>query len=302
MIPKLLPSTASGDSSVENFSSNGYIESNLQALYQVRIEQQSKDITVLVCGAPGNGKSALTWFCGEWMAGNIEPVTFNWDNVAFTHNQWIDNEKDVLQKYEVSWYDEGYNTFYRRNAMTSENREGKTHLNQYRFKHHPRFINFQDIINIEPDLLFSEEIGVELLLRCVKQGWVHGYSQRTIQNIKIRKKKSGETLVNWPTPDFRDTWPDPQQAMPEKWQQYEEVNEEKVKEDPDDQEQDNGLTVKEMAKVVIAQGDNPDRSDFVNEYNGRKYVDKDLVAGEFGIGDRLAKKVKKRADKKLGIG
>lgn len=286
---------------MDKFSKNGYIESNLRGLYNHRIDKQDKDMTVLVCGSPGNGKSALTWFCGEWMAANIEDVKFQWENVAFTHNQWIDNEKNVLEKKEVSWYDEGYNTFYRRNAMKPENREGQSHLNQYRFKHHPRFINFQDIVNIEPNLLFSQEMGVEMVLRCVKQGWVWGLSQRTIQKIKINKDKNGQKHVKWPKPDFRDAFPNPEKRFPDKWSHYEEVNERKVKEDEEDKEQDNGLTVKEMAKVVIQQGSDPETSDYVNEYRGRTYVDKDLVAAEFGIGDRLSGKVKKYADKKLGL-
>jgi len=216
---------------MDQFTNNGYLEKNLEALHRIRIQEQNKDLTGLVCGAPGNGKSALTWLCGEYIASNVDDVQFDWESVAFTHNQWIDNEREKLPKKAVSWYDEGYNTFQRRNAMTKENKQGQSHLNQYRFKHHTRFINFQDIANMEPDLLFSDELGVEYVLRCVKQGWVWFLSQKSVRKINIVKDKNGMKQVKWPKPDFRFSFPDPAELFPEKWDEYETVNEEKVKED-----------------------------------------------------------------------
>lgn len=284
---------------MDEFSHNGYLEENLLGLYDYLVEEKDKDLTVLVCGGPGNGKSALTWFCGQFFQANRGQVGFNWEDTAFTHEQWIQNEKDRLEKYGFSWYDEGYNTFHKRNAMANENKEGISHLNQYRFKHHVRFINFQDIKNIEQDLLFSEEIGVELLLRCVQQGWLHGYSQQTMQRIEIKKDRSGRTKVKWPDPDFRDGWPNPEKKFPEKWKQYEEMNEEKLKEDPDQNNGENGedeLSVKEMAKVVKNKQDR-----YKKEYKGRKYIDLDLIQADFEIGSRVGKKVKKLAEADLGL-
>lgn len=280
---------------MQQFTDRGLLETNIQKLWHLLVDEQDKDITILVCGAPGNGKSALTWMLAEWCAANIEPVTFDWQDVAFTHNQWIANEQDQLDKYAVSWYDEGYNTFYLRNAMTNENKEGKSHLNQYRFKHHLRFINFQDIANIERDLLFSQEIGVDALLRCVQQGWLWAYSQSSIQDIDI-SKDNGRKDVDWPDPDFRDGWPDPAERWPEKWKQYEQVNEQKVKEGEEGYEADNEMTIKEMAKAVKKR-----RDYFMNEYQGREYIDHELIEVEFEVGGRISKKVKKKVEADLGL-
>ena len=216
----------------KSFSYRGYIEKNLDALVEKRIDQKNADVIILVVGEPGTGKSALSLFCVNYLTqGDI-----NWDAFAIDHEDHKTAVKGMTE--EIHWYDEGRDSYYRRNANTKENKEAIDMQNQYRYKNHVQFINFQNLSDIEPDLLFRRAHAV---FRCTKQGRVWAYGKNDIQEIDLKNKKD---KVKWPKKTvFRDSWPDPENHLPEKWEKYEQLKDERL--DQSEESLDDGQEEKE---------------------------------------------------------
>lgn len=62
---------------------------------------------------------------------------------------------------------------------------------------------------------------------------------------------------------------------------------------------DTGLSdPQEIADAILTEGR---VSEFVSEYNGREYVDTDLVELEYDVGGRKSKKVKKLLEREAGL-
>lgn len=196
------------------FSSNGHIENNVKSLWEKEIGEKDKQAVVLVVGSPGSGKSTLTWWLDGFIRGEY---SFKW--WAFNHEEWMKLSKN-RPKEKVIKYDEGRDTFYRRNAMKETNKEGLDVLSQYRLLNNFHIINFQNLKDMELDVVHYH---AHLLLRVTHQGWVHGYGQKGRLG-EVRKSKYGDK-INWPTPDFRDGFPDFSKRFPELFEEYEKRNE-----------------------------------------------------------------------------
>lgn len=219
----------------KDFTSNGFLEKNLEAMREKLIEKDNKDMVILVVGSPGSGKSALTAFCYQY----LRPEEHDSGNVVYTHEPFISSIKQN-SKESFIWYDEGYNSFYRRNAMTNKNKESMSALMQYRYKNHTMFINFQNISDLEPDLLYKR---CHAVIRVVKKGFFHFFSQRKAREIDIDGNKT-----SWPDPDFRGSFPDPEKEIPDFWQEVEERNQESLEED--EEEEDDGTTFLKPSEVA----------------------------------------------------
>lgn len=154
----------------------------------------------------------------------------NWDALALNDEE----HKKIVKTMEKQkhWYDEGRDSYYRRNANTKKNKHALDMQNQYRYKNHIQFINFQNLSDIEPDLLFRR---CHAVFRCTKQGWMWAYGKNTIQNITLKDRKD---KVDWPKPDFRDGWPDPEKHLKETWDEYESLKDERLDQDEEDFEQE----------------------------------------------------------------
>lgn len=276
---------------MNDFTNNGLLEKNLRSLYDSLVLDKNKDLTLTVVGPPGSAKSALSFLLGHWFDANFEKVEFDFEkSTSFLHDQWINAEKNELEKYWFSWYDEGRNTFDRRKAMHNENKEGLDHLNMFRFKHLVRIINFQNPVSMEPELLFSRSDAV---VRCVKQGWAWGYSMKTMKKAKIVETEHGKKL-KWPDPDFRFAFPNPEEKYPEKWEEYEKINEQKL--NPDEEEDEDELSPQQMVELVKKRQDY-----FTRTYNKREFIDKELIEMEYDVGRKKAAKVKKVVEAQLGL-
>lgn len=205
------------------FSSNGYLEKNLDGLIQRVIEDKDKSVNILVLGRPGSGKSSLDIFLSNY----LDP-DFSLDNVAFTHDQWYKNCTELAKK-EISVHSEGRNTYNRLRAQTNNYQEGQDIIYQWRFKNHVRFIEFQHLRHFPEELLKEMIHG---LIRCFNPEsrnapFCHFYSKGQIQKIRYFNKQ--EKTVKFPDPSFRDYWPDPEEELPEFWREYDRRNEEQLK-------------------------------------------------------------------------
>jgi len=208
----------------EQFTDNGLLEKNLALMEKTLIDDKNKDMVVLVIGQPGTSKSSITLMMQLSMRGNI-----NFQDMAFTHDQYMEATKKG-GKNKVIQYDEGRDSFYKRRAMSSNNTEALDMLNQYRFKHHVHFINFQNLTDMELDLVYKR---CHAVIKTPSQGRFKFYNQRRTRKIEVDKKTR---VVDWPEPNFVGRFLDPASKYPEIWERYESNNEEKLKEADEDGE------------------------------------------------------------------
>lgn len=204
------------------YTDNGILENNLEQLVRVKREEKDKHTVILVVGDPGTAKSALSF----WMTRQLSDNGIQWSDVAFTHDQYIEAAENGRNR--VVWYDEGRDSFYKRRAMSSSNTEALDSLMQHRFRRHIHIVNFQNLSDMELDLLYQ---AADYLVRTVKQGWFHAYNKQQIQRIEVDKDTR---TVDWPDPGFRDGFDNPETEEPELWEMYKDKNEEKLEEDDDD--------------------------------------------------------------------
>lgn len=207
------------------FTDKGFLEKNLVKMEETLIEDKNKDMVILVIGQPGTSKSSLSVMMQLAMRGEV-----NFGDMAFTHDQYMDATKKG-GKNKVIQYDEGRDSFYKRRAMQSSNTEALDMLNQYRFKNHVHIINFQNLTDMELDLIYKR---CHCLIRTTAQGFFHFYNKNQVQRIDVDKHKR---TVNWPEPAFTGRFPDPAKEYPEVWEKYQQVNEDKLT-DPEDQDEE----------------------------------------------------------------
>lgn len=205
------------------FTDKGILEDNLEKLVRLKRDKKDKHTVILVVGDPGTAKSALSFHMARYLADGPE---LDWDDLCLTHDQYIESAENG--KNRVVWYDEGRDSFYKRRAMTSSNTEALDSLMQHRFRRHIHIINFQNLTDMELDLLYK---SADALIRCVKQGWFHVYPEAKIQQIEVDKNTR---TVDWPKPSFRDGFDNPERTDKVLWEKYKELNEEKLDEDDSD--------------------------------------------------------------------
>lgn len=210
------------------FSSRGYIEANLESLIRKKILEDDEQVIILVIGKAGVGKSTLTRWIEKYVYGEINT---DWD--CFEHDEW-QKLSTTRPLNKLIKYEEGRDTFYRRNAVTKKNKEGNDILSQYRAFKHIHLINFQNLSDLEPDLLYYH---ADALIRITHKGWLWGYSASSIQQIDISNKNN---RVDWGSYDFRDSFKDFSKRYPDEWEEYEQEKikrlEEKAQPDEEDEE------------------------------------------------------------------
>lgn len=218
-------------------------EKNLIKMGRHQIDKKNKDLIILVVGNPGVGKSAFTFLSEVFLRGG----DVDFDKWSYTHDQHTTHFRN--NKREVLNYDEGRDSYFRRKAMSKKNTEALNMLFQYRFKNHILFINFQNVSDIEPDLLYDRS---HALVRITHQGWFWFFSKKKKDQIKVDSKTK---KVSFPDPNFRGAFPDPAEEYPDLWEEYEEDNEEKLeekseKEEEHDADPTNWLSTGEFAERI----------------------------------------------------
>lgn len=225
-----------------SFSSNGYIEKNMEDMKEYLVDNGNDHMVILVIGGVNTAKSSLTTLI-EWYLRRGE-VTH--DQYAYDHDQWHDQHTSrPLNKFIK--YEEGRDSFYRRNAMSKKNKEAMNALYKYRKYQHINFINFQNARDIEPDLVTQIAHG---MFRCVKPGRTWFYNQKKMRSMWSNDKSP--KFTGWKQPSFKDSFPDPANKIPKVWKQYEEQSIEVLDNQNEDEEEEqdedtNYLTVTSVA-------------------------------------------------------
>src|SRR6056297_127885 len=207
------------DEPQEFFTDKELLEKNLCKMRKTLIDDKNKDMVILVIGQPGSSKSSLTLMMQLALNGEID-----FENMAFTHDQYMDAAKKGGKEKTIQ-YDEGRDSFYKRRAMSSENTEAMDMLNQYRFKGHIHFINFQSLTDMELDLVFKR---CHAIVRTPMQGRFHFFNQKQVRKITVDKETR---MVDWPDPSFVGSFPNPSKEYPDIWKEYNQVLEKKLDEE-----------------------------------------------------------------------
>ena len=202
----------------EVFTNKGWLEKGLESIVDKKIKNKNKDVVVVVTGQPGIGKTALTSLIGNFLIDD-----FSEHNLVYTAEE-VSKAIESWPKRSFINIDEGMDVFYRRNAMTKENKEAYTKFMKYRFKNHLIFINFQELKEMEPNIWRNR---ADLILRCVSQGWFHVYNKQDAKRIKV-KRNNGVKYVDWPDPGFVDGFPNPEKVIPEIWSSIEKSKDERL--------------------------------------------------------------------------
>lgn len=192
-----------------SFSKKGLIEKNIKDMHEYLIENGTDQMIILLVGDPNTTKSTLA----TYMIRYLNEGDVNLDHYAFNHSQWHSLHTSRPRNKYIN-YEEGRDSFYRRNHATKENKEAMNALNHYRKYQHVNFINFQNMNDLEPDVAMNLAHGC---FRMVKPGWTWFYNQSS-----LREMFDGRQWTGWDNPDFKDGFPRPENEIPELWERYEE--------------------------------------------------------------------------------
>ena len=206
------------------FSSNATVEINIARAYQQKILEDDEQLILIIFGQPGSGKSTLTLWIEYFLFGEI-----NFDTTCFTHQEWAG--ESTSGKGKVIKYEEGRQTFVKRRAMGSNNKDGLDILNIFRALNHVHLINFQNISDVEDDLLYYHADGI-LWTHKVNgdKGYFSGYSPRTLRSDKVKQKINDGILEPGQEADFTVLFPDFKEEYPKNWQKYNKKKEQNLKE------------------------------------------------------------------------
>lgn len=215
------------------------LELNLAKSYQRNILENDEQLVIPIFGQPGSGKSTLMLWIEYFFFGDI-----NFDTTVFTHEDWKDEATSGSGK--VIKYEEGRQTFVKRRAMSSNNKEGLDVLSIFRAKNHVHFINFQNIADVEDDLLFYHADGVLWVHKMFdgEKGFVSAYSPKTLRKAEVKDKLQEQELRPGQHSDLTTKFPDFSKKFPGKWSEYnkrkhenlEKIRGRFVEEDNDDDE------------------------------------------------------------------
>ena len=205
----------------QDFSSNQYIENNLQKLYKDNIIDGTGQLIFVVVGPDNSTKTSLSLWMQQYLNGG--EVETDW--ISLNHDEWerqhtsIQGSKLEAPKKKLV-YEEGRESFNRSMATTKEYKSAKNTLYEYRSFQNVLIINFQDINDLAPYLIQNKMIAG--LFRMVAPGRTWFYAQQTALGMwstgRYRK------FTGWIEPDFKASFKNPEKHIPEKWKEYEEAN------------------------------------------------------------------------------
>lgn len=205
------------------FSTNAVVELNIAKSYQKNILENDEQMIIVIFGQPGSGKSTLTLWLEYFLFGEV-----NFDTTCFTHDEWA--EQATSGQGKVIKYEEGRQTFVKRRAMGNNNKDGLDILNIFRALNHVHIINFQNISDVEDDLLFYHADGVLWTHKMFQEkGFVSGYSPSTLRDEDVQEKIDESALEPGEESDFTVRFPDFKEHHKEEWMKYDKKKKENLK-------------------------------------------------------------------------
>lgn len=256
------------------------------------IELENVDWPFAVEGKEGSGKSALAQALGIEIDGeHFDPE----EQIAFSGEDFERKAKKIGAdpKRKVVIYDEGVDDLMATDTMTSQSRKRVKFLRQC------RELNLVIILVMPVFAEMNKKIRnnrVKTVARCMKKGqpgnrtrYVLWYGEETLKEIE----KDGDS-ISYPSSNASDQWSDPEQEWPEIWKKYIDMKEGNLTDDSENEEEQ--ISVPEIVRIVKNR-----KEDYIDEYQGNKYISKELIEYDFDIGGRKSKKVKKVVERDLSL-
>lgn len=195
------------------------LELNIVRSYQKNILENDEQLVILIFGQPGSGKSTLMLWIEWFLTGEIDFGT-----TCFTHEDWAELSTDKDNPGRVIKYEEGRQTFVKRRAMSGNNKDGKDILSIFRALNNVHFINFQNISDVEDDLLFYHADGILWTHKVAgHKGWVSAYSPKTLRDESLQKRIKEGNLEPGTKADLTAKFPRFDKKHPELWKEYEQA-------------------------------------------------------------------------------
>jgi len=253
----------------------------LKTVHRRKIEQEF-DRVVIVLGDEGHGKSTLMlqlnvlWRRIRDLQVNNDEML---DRLVWTREEY----KDALTQFnkrDAILAPDGARIFYKKDAMTSEQKELEKDMLQSRIQENLILLGFQDWDTIPTQL---QERRAHNVLHITSRGKIKGYSRSAIDN-RVE-------YDNWPNPDLVDTFPSLDGT--DLWREYQAVDKEKKIElmSREEEDEEDEISIKDIADEILEDG--VERFVSINSSNKTPYVDADLIEVEYDLSIRKAKKVKK---------
>lgn len=258
--------------------------------------QRDYDRIVPVIGDEGAGKSTLimqlAWLW-QPVVGNDQTVenamaTIAWDLPQF--KEYIGGKP----QYSCITVHDAARVLSRKKAMHGDQIEVEEDLLDMRFGNYLVLLGFQEF-DLLPTMLATRRS--KNLLRVPERGIVHGHNE---ENIRERYKTG-----DWPDPVMRDTFPSLEGTK--LWHAFESEDQRRKQEriQPDDEEEDEDLSLTDLAEKVKEDG--VENVVSIHAGNHSRYIDADLIEVQYGLSANKSKKVakilkKERREGKLVIG
>lgn len=192
---------------MNQFSKNGYLETNFRKMREIQHENDAQFI-VLVVGETGSSKTSLSLLLDYFLnEGEVDLETY-----AITHDRFMAEYTSRPTKKTIV-FEEGRESFDKNKYSHTPNKEARDALRQYRKYQHTVFVNFQDASDLTPELPLN---AAHCLIRTPGKGIAHFYGKKS-----MRRMWNGRNWTGWNEPDFKDYFPDPAEQLPELWKNYE---------------------------------------------------------------------------------
>lgn len=266
----------------------------IEKLYDNKISRDY-DRLIPIVGDEGDGKST---FILEWLA-RYEDYRDNpidteslldyviWDN----KEAFIDFLKTADPGDPVAVMDAAH-LMHKKEAMHPDQIETEKTLLDIRIENHPILLGYQDWRDI-PDQL--QRRRAKNAFRVPARGVVEGYNRESLDELYR------DSTNEWPEPDLEDNFPNLDGT--ELWERFEAIDRERKLErlgSDDEDAEDEGMEPQHVADEILDDG--PSAYIEENEFNGQRYIDKDLIKFDYpDLSDADASQVKAAIKREVDI-
>lgn len=239
--------------------------------YAIKLKEDT-DGLIVIWGPNRTGKDTL----GLQLTQEVNPKPLTERNIVFNDDDFYEATEE-LNKFSAFHVTELSSLFYSKDAMKSEQKMRKKKLKTYAKKNMLMIGCDLNFYNLDKELISDK---VTAAIHIPNRGKFEYYNKEKIKKFE-KDRDTGEVVT--PAPVFKGKFPKLEGRI---WEMYKKMEDKKVINKDEGEEE--SKKIKDMAKEVREKLDR-----YKKEYHGRKYIDKDLVASDFEIGDRKSKKVKK---------
>jgi len=239
--------------------------------YSIKLKEDT-DGLIVIWGPNRTGKDTL----GLQLTQEVNPKPLTKKNIVFDDDDFYVATEE-LNKFSAFHVTELSSLFYSKDAMKSEQKMRKKKLKTYAKRNMLMIGCDLNFYNLDKELISDK---VTAAIHVPNRGKFEYYNKEKIKEFE-KDRSTGEAKT--PSPVFKGKFPKLEGRI---WEMYKEMEDNKIINS--NEGEDEAKKVKEMAEEVKEKLDR-----YKKEYNGRKYIDKDLVASDFEVGDRKSKKIKK---------